>query len=443
MTKVSISADSQVILLLCSNLAIPKGMESEYKPLTLTEWNTLAKKISASSLKRPEAFLLTGVDEWQRDLGLDPRQLERLEKLLSRRGSLAIELKRLDDMGIWVLTRSESTYPCRLKKILKDKAPALLYGCGDMGLFDIRGVGIVGSRDADESAITFTQQLVKACVRDRLKVVSGGARGVDSVAQETALAEDGKVISILSNGLATAMRNKANREAVMKNQLLLVSPFHPQARFNVGAAMCRNKLIYALSHFAVVISATEGKGGTWSGATENVKHSWVPLFVREAEGIPDGNRALIRNGVFRLTADNLNDNESLMRILKTRIDEAKYSRSLANNNEINNDKKPLKPGPSVESEINENNVIDDLFEVVWPYIQNALALIQESNSQTLAEQFKVNDKQMEAWLQRATDLGKLEKLIQPIRYRFNLDNNSKEEDNYQPLLLFDLDEQKI
>jgi DNA processing protein len=122
LTKMNISADSQVIILLCSNLAIPKGMESEYKPLNLNEWNTLAKKIAASSLKRPEAFLSSNSIEWERELDIGQQELKRIDKLLSRRGSLAIELKRLNDMGIWVLTRSESIYPCRLKKLLKEKA---------------------------------------------------------------------------------------------------------------------------------------------------------------------------------------------------------------------------------------------------------------------------------------------------------------------------------
>ncbi len=434
MIKVNVSADSQVILLLCSNLAIPKGMESEYKPLTLTEWNTLAKKIAVSSFKRPEAFLLSDADKWQRELGLDSYQLERLAKLLSRRGSLAIELKRLDDMGIWVLTRSESMYPCRLKKILKDKAPAVLYGTGDIGLFDIRSVGIVGSRDADESAISFTQQLARACVRDGFNVVSGGARGVDSVAQETALVEGGQVISVLSNGLAAAMRNKANREAILKQQLLLISPYHPQARFTVGAAMGRNKLIYALSHFAVAISATEGKGGTWSGATENLKHNWVPLFVRDAEDIPDGNRALIRQGANGLDIDKINERYGLSNILSVIEQKANKSPLIVNKFIQDQEKSKTRQGSIAEGEPTEYLEINDLFEVVWPYIQKKLVSVNECNSKKLAKSLNVNEKQMKDWLERATGEGRLEKLSRPVRYRLI---NSP-----QPLL-FELDDKNV
>ncbi len=324
MIKNSISADSHAVLLLCSNLAIPKGMESEYKPLTLTEWNSLAKKIAASSLKRPEAFLVSDRHDWQRELDLDDSQTNRLEKLISRRGSMAIELKRLEDMGIWVLTRSDDLFPERLKKLLKDKAPVLLYGAGDIRLFDYPAVAIVGSRDVDAQGIAYTEKIAQACVRDGLGVVSGGARGVDSIAQESVIEAGGKVISIVANGLAAAVRKKANREAVIGNQLLLLSPYHPDAKFSVGTAMGRNKYIYALSRFAVVISSAEGQGGTWTGAAENMKHSWVPLFVREADDVPEGNRALINKGGYGLSAASFKE-ESLIQIFNEKAREIKNS----------------------------------------------------------------------------------------------------------------------
>ena len=436
MTKINISSDSQVILLLCSNLAIPKSAESTIKPLSLTEWNVLAKKLAISSLKRPEAFLATGTNDWQSELDLDERQSDRLDKLLSRRGSLAIELKRLEDMGIWVLTRSEPLYPERLKKLLKDKAPALIYGAGDIRLFDYQAVGIVGSREVDKAGIIYTEKLARACVRDGLGVVSGGARGVDSIAQEGAIEAGGRVISIVSNGLTAAVRKKASREAVLNNQLLLVSPYHPDARFSVGAAMGRNKYIYALSRFAVVISAIDGKGGTWTGAVENMKHSWVPLFVRESEDAPDGNRALINKGAYGLFADSFNEEQSLINIFNERAREIKHSS--ASNGDFSNDKdkKQTMHGATVVGKANEYSEVHDLFEIVWPYIQCVFEVNNERDSQTLADKFNVKGIQMEAWLQHAVDIGKLEKLSKPERYLLNLDNKAKDNDDKCQMSLF-------
>jgi hypothetical protein len=65
---------------------------------------------------------------------------------------------------------------------------------------------------------------------------------------------------------------------MMKN-LVLVSPFNPEAGFDVGNAMARNKYIYCLSDAAIVVATSKGSGGTWSGATENLKRNWAPLWV--------------------------------------------------------------------------------------------------------------------------------------------------------------------
>jgi len=414
LTAIDISQDSQATLLLCSNLAISRQVEEDYKPLTLSEWNKLAKKLAASSLERPSAILTTEADDLQKELGLDDLQLERVQKLLSRKGSLAIELTRLADVGIWVLTRSEPSYPCRFKKILKDKAPVILYGAGNLSIINNPAIGIVGSRDVDDSGIIFTENLSRRCTHEGITVVSGGARGVDSAAQDSVLAEGGKVVSILSNGMDAVMRKKVMRQSIVDNRLLLLSPYNPRARFNVGFAMGRNKLIYALGNFAVVISATEGKGGTWSGAIENAKHGWVPLFVRDDKNIPDGNRSLINRGGFRFNTELLNCKQSLLetltKITKTKTEnisqyKANSGSSLLEQATVNEEQ---------TSEVNGNEVrstsITDLFEVVWGYIQQAFEQTGEIDSKTLAEMFKVNNKQMQAWLQHAVDQGDLKKL---------------------------------
>lgn len=67
----------------------------------------------------------------------------------------------------------------------------------------------------------------------------------------------------------------------MSGDLLLLSTVNPKSRFTVYSAMERNKYIYALSRYAIVISSDFNKGGTWTGATENLKNQWVPLFVRK------------------------------------------------------------------------------------------------------------------------------------------------------------------
>jgi DNA processing protein len=77
---------------------------------------------------------------------------------------------------------------------------------------------------------------------------------------------------------------------------VLATPYSPHASFNVGMAMARNKLIYALADYGLVIASDAEKGGTWAGAEEVLKAGWVPVFVVEGTNVPDGNRLLLKRG---------------------------------------------------------------------------------------------------------------------------------------------------
>lgn len=74
---------------------------------------------------------------------------------------------------------------------------------------------------------------------------------------------------------------RQRRQPLIDGRMVLVSPYDPAAGFNVGHAMQRNKLIYALSDAALVVNADLEKGGTWNGAVEQLeKFHLVPVFVR-------------------------------------------------------------------------------------------------------------------------------------------------------------------
>ncbi len=293
MMSFELSQDSLAMLLLCSSLGLPRKTAAVVNPLTLREWNNLAGKLAGSPLGRPAAFLSTLADDWKETLELTAPEMDRMSRLLARGGNLAIELERLDNLGIRVVTRIEQSYPHRLKQVLNSKSPIFIYLAGDASPLDCEGVAVVGSRDVDEAGASFTVRLAEKCVESGFTIVSGGARGVDQIAQNTAFGAGGKVVSVLAQGMEAMIRKRDVREAVLSGQLLLLSTAHPKAPFSVGQAMERNKYVYALSSYAVVVSSAHAKGGTWEGAVENLKHGWAPLFVRSGEDIPEGNRRLI------------------------------------------------------------------------------------------------------------------------------------------------------
>ena len=77
--------------------------------------------------------------------------------------------------------------------------------------------------------------------------------------------------------------------------MLLLSVVKPDAGFNVGVAMMRNRYIYAQSAGTVVVRSEYNKGGTWAGAMENLKHGWCPEMCWNKTSY-QGNKALIQNG---------------------------------------------------------------------------------------------------------------------------------------------------
>jgi predicted Rossmann fold nucleotide-binding protein DprA/Smf involved in DNA uptake len=159
-----------------------------------------------------------------------------------------------------------------------------------------RGLAVIGSRNVDERGFALTEFIGTACAESKLTVYSGGARGVDKTAMGAALAAGGSAAGLLADSLERGVRASDARTAIEEGQLVLATPYSPHASFNVGMAMARNKLIYALADFALVIASDAEKGGTWAGAEEALKANRIPVFAVDGPEAPAGNRLLVKRG---------------------------------------------------------------------------------------------------------------------------------------------------
>jgi len=305
-----LSDDGQAMVALCSALALPKD-EGAADTFKLSEWNDLERRIQDSPLKRPAELQGRTAQEISKALSVALDQAERIVRLLERSARLALELEGLFSRGIWAVTRVDEQYPAKLRDTLKHQAPTVLFGAGEIGLLRRGGIAVVGSRNIDETGTSFAKEVGRKAAEAKLAVVSGGARGTDRIAMNGALEADGKAIGALADSLEATIRNV--REFLLDGRLVLLTPYAPTAGFSVGAAMGRNKLIYALADFAVVVSSDHLTGGTWAGAVEALKAGWCPVFVREGAGAPRGNCELLKLGAAPLpeveleTIENLRD----------------------------------------------------------------------------------------------------------------------------------------
>ena len=291
MTK--LSNDSFTLFLLCSHLALPD--EPAAKPLSPREWNQLEQKLAASSSDLAQ-LRGSSSEHISSTLKIGEDEAARLARLLDRGGVMEGELERLEELGIWVITRFDEDYPPRLTERLKGNAPVMLHGAGSAHLLNRRGLAVVGSRNIDHRGVALTEFIGNACAESKLMVYSGGARGVDKTAMGSAILAGGSAAGLLADSLEKAIRAADARTHIEEGQLVLATAYSPQASFNVGMAMARNKLIYALSDFALVIASDAEKGGTWAGAEEALKAGDVPVFVVDGSNVPEGNRLLIKRG---------------------------------------------------------------------------------------------------------------------------------------------------
>ena len=284
--KAGLSPNTQAILLLTAPLVIGRSKPS-VNPLTAGEYGRLARRLR--ELHREPAHLLEpDADSLMEEcrITLDPGQLQ---GLLGRGFLLAQAVERWRSRAIWIVSRADAQYPQRLKKRLKDGAPPVLYGCGDASILNTGGLAVVGSRHVNETLIAYTEDVGRLTAASRHAVISGGARGIDQAAMGGALAAGGNVVGVMADGLEKAAVRREYREALMGGRLALICPYDPAARFHVGHAMQRNKLIYALADAALVVNSDDRKGGTWAGASEQLTRlNLVPVYVRTRGDVTRG-----------------------------------------------------------------------------------------------------------------------------------------------------------
>ena len=289
-----LSPNTKAILLLTAPLIAGRGAASP-DLLSPGEYKRLARHLRERQ-REPADLISPDAADLLRACQAVIEQ-SRLQRLLGRGFLLSQAIERWQARAIWVVSRADAEYPRRLKPRLREDAPAVLYGCGDISLLETGGLAVVGSRDVEDTLIEYTMAVGGLAARAGRTLVSGGAKGIDQAAMRGALEAGGTVIGVLADSLEKTAMNRDHRNLVIDGRLVLTSPYDPSAGFNVGNAMQRNKIIYALADASLVVSSNINKGGTWAGAIEQLdKLRLVPIYVRSTGEASEGLEALRRKG---------------------------------------------------------------------------------------------------------------------------------------------------
>lgn len=412
--------DTQAILLLCAGFG--QSRQAEPIPLSLGEYNALAQKLQQENL-RPADLLATDGKNWVFDQINGNLSPQRIVNLLERGAMLAVAVENWTSKGLWILSRSDKTYPQRLKRKLKHLSPPILYGVGNPNLLSAGGLAIVGSRNIDDEGLRYTQRIAEKCAEQGIQIVSGGARGVDQAAMLAAISVGGKSVGVLADSLIKAAVSMKYREGLRQGRVALISPYDPSAGFNAGNAMNRNKHVYALADHALVVNSSYEKGGTWAGAAEELKkENRIPVWVRLEGDVEQGNRQLIKLGAIPFPEEPWN--RSILDLLEEaeQIHRVETQENTAKQLDLSETNQPEIQPNNVNFQERENTsrLPKDAYEAVLPLLLHYLS--EPKGDKEVADLLDVGVGQARLWLKKAIQ----DKFVEKKERRYVLSKNNKQ-----------------
>ena len=266
--------------------------------------NRLIVKIVHEFQLSVEAFFKLTEADWRGQFLLSEKEILDLNQTKDELPNNAFLAEDLYTQGYEIIPLNSQAYPRILKDNLKIKyAPSLLYVKGNMQILQEDTLAIVGSRDASEVSLQFTDNIAKIASKNYKVVVSGFAKGVDKQALDSAIKYIGQSIIVLPQGIMTfASGFKKYYQQIVEGNVLVLSVFHPKSVWSAGLAMARNPIIYGLAKEIFVAQSSE-KGGTWEGVMNGLKKGRT-IYVRFPEKDENNaNMLLIQQGAIPVDFD--------------------------------------------------------------------------------------------------------------------------------------------
>lgn len=204
---------------------------------------------------------------------------------------------KIERMGGYIVTIEDEEYPPLLKNL--HHPPYVLYMRGEkLKWNEVLTITVVGTRICSKYGRMATEAITSALSELGVVIVSGMARGIDSIAGTTALKCGGKTVAVLGSGLDVIYpsEHKALYDDICKNGVVMTE-YPPGTRPYRENFPRRNRIMAGLSYGVIVAQAPEKSGSliTASYAIENDRDVFViPADIFE-DGF-EGSHKLIKQG---------------------------------------------------------------------------------------------------------------------------------------------------
>ena len=195
-----------------------------------------------------------------------------------------------------------------------------LYFQGDINILNQNGIAVIGTRECSEYGRRWCEKFVKELLEYDLVVISGMARGIDTIAHKTALKYGGKTIAVLPSGFNNIYpkENLELYEQIIANDGLIISEYMPEIESSSNRFLERNRIVSGLSIGTLIIEAEyrSGTGVTARMTKEQGKLVFcIPGSLDNKKSI--GTNRLIQNGANLVTkVEDIIENYNLQKKIK-------------------------------------------------------------------------------------------------------------------------------
>lgn len=184
-----------------------------------------------------------------------------------KRMSLDGLMDGLAEHEVHPLPISSPGYPQQLKEV--ESPPNILYVKGELLERDLRGITVIGTRDCTKYGVTVCAELSSGLASRGVTVISDMVRGIDNLAQRSALRAGGRTVAVMASGLdyvASAKSGRSSNGAKLPLDIVesgsgcLVSEHPMGTRSNRARQRMRNRLLSGLAAGVLVVEAPKQSG---------------------------------------------------------------------------------------------------------------------------------------------------------------------------------------
>lgn len=242
----------------------------------------------------PHTALNAPIQAFMNINGLTQKTAERCMQLASI--PVDKEIEKLEKVDGFLVTIKEIDYPSNLRNI--PDPPPVLFVRGDIREEDRFSVAIIGTRSPSEYGKSMAYKISRDLAKRGLTIISGGARGIDTIAHRAALDAGGRTIAVLGCGVDVAYpyENKKLFEDISRSGAI-ISEYVPGTKPDAWRFPVRNRIVSGMSIGVLVVESKVNGGAmiTANLALDQGRDIWAMAGPADSV-VSQGPHRLIKDG---------------------------------------------------------------------------------------------------------------------------------------------------